>query len=161
MDEFEIKIGIGSKKHGGTGGEAPMTIKVNVIGGPPPFELELVSSDTIGVLRQKAADKIEHPSHLVRIIAAGRELVNDSETLIQARLSHQHVIYVTRRVSPPTQQQDSRPKPKPKQPEPVNDQTILPSQILSKQEYFDQLFQLLHNEDIAQQVHSIAIVSLC
>ncbi len=58
MDEFEVKIGVGSRKHGGTGGGSPITIKVAVITGPT-FELEMLSSDTVGLFKQKVAEKVE------------------------------------------------------------------------------------------------------
>ena len=70
LDEFEVKMGVGSQKHGGMKGGTPITIKISVLSGPS-FELEMLSSDTVGILRQRVSERIDLPIDLLRFITQG------------------------------------------------------------------------------------------
>lgn len=96
------------------------------------------SSDTIATLRQKVAEQIKRDPSLLRIIAAGKELQFDTETLQQARISDGHAVHIIQRIVKPGTPATVA---KPRQEE--ADKRTLPSSILSKQQYFDQIFQLL------------------
>lgn len=133
IEEIE---GVGSK-HGGLKGKL-IRIPIQIISGPK-FELEIYSSDTVATLRQKVAEHIKKDPSLLRIITAGKELHNDNDTLQQARINDGHAVHIIHRVVKPGTPAAAIQKPKQEE----ADKRALPSSILSKQQYFEQIFQLL------------------
>lgn len=166
LHEFENKIGVGARKHGGTGGGTPINLKVNVVNSIS-FTLQMNSSDLIGTLKQKISEKLQPPTDMFRMITAGRELTKEDETLTQARflqyfvnlihtrIADNHVIHVVRRIAKQEGGENkSRPQPKIASQVDLAD-SVLPSQILSKQGYFEQLFDLLNLDGVAEKVCNI------
>lgn len=149
LEEFEIKIGVGKKKESGQ----PISIQVNIVHGPS-FQLEASTTDVLADLRQKISEKLNQPINTLRLISAGRELKDDTETVRQMKLGNQP-LFVAKRPQASILEQQSKPSA-------INqtdiDESILPSRILSKQEYFNQLFELLNSEKIAQKVWDLIML---
>lgn len=150
LDEFEPKTGA---NHGAASKGAPLTLKMNFMGGNH-FELEVFSNDLVKQLKAEVSKKINTPVTLFRLITAGRELTEDEVTLQAARITSGQTIVVMKRPSAKPQPESSSSQPSAQ----ISDNEITPSKILSKQEYFNQLFDLLNLAPIAQQVWDLLML---
>lgn len=168
LDEFEPKTGV---NHGASSKGNLLTLKMNFMGGTP-FELEVFSNDTVKQLKNEVSKKVNSPTNHFRLITAGKELVEDDITLQAARLTSGQTIVIMKRPSPkPLPENSSQPNiqvfffslfhnnndgyQKKKK---ASDNEIAPSKILSRQEYFNQLFDLLNLSTIAQQVWDLLML---
>ncbi len=155
------------KGEGGKDG-LPVNIKVTVVSGDK-FDVDVINTDTIGQLREKISEKMKHPAAFLRLIISGRELKDDTVIIKQARIIGQ-MLFVTKKVDLKNEDGgnnggsgagntgSNKKTSKGQTPPPAviteQDEAIFPSRILSKQEYFDQLFQLLNLDELAQRVYT-------
>eukprot|EP01119_Soliformovum_irregulare_P014939 TRINITY_DN4142_c0_g1_i2.p1 TRINITY_DN4142_c0_g1~~TRINITY_DN4142_c0_g1_i2.p1 ORF type:complete len:2758 (-),score=812.11 TRINITY_DN4142_c0_g1_i2:29-8302(-) len=106
-------------------------------------ELQMYPSDTIQSMRDKIMEALK-TTEPIRFIMNGRELKNDSATLAEEKVPGS-VVNVIKRMGVSN-------VPNSKVSLTELDPSILPSTLLSQQEYFDQLFGLLNMEFLAQRV---------
>ena len=110
---------------------------------------------------------------MLRMIASGKELKDDNETVASVKIVNGATIYAAKSMKIPrnfyllifiigmkTEESavtsvDNQSKPKVITPNDIKDEKFMPSYILSKQNYFDQLFALLNIEGVAQKVKNL------
>jgi hypothetical protein len=112
----------------------------------------------ITINRQKVSDKIDHPASLIRFITSGREVTADLNTLSQEKIQNGQMLYVAKRMGTAAAAEK---KPAPisvVSPADVQDESALPSSILSQQKYFDQLFSILNFSSLAQTVWELVML---
>ncbi|KAL6057498.1 USP domain-containing protein [Balamuthia mandrillaris] len=125
--------------HAATGKGVPLRITCSILAQNEKTSFEMNSHDTVGMLREKLAKDNGKKVEDVRIITAGKELKNDSDTLQASRFVDQQMIHVIWRTNTAAKQAKATSASSGK-----TDKNALPSTILSKQEYFELLFGLLN-----------------
>lgn len=90
IEEYEIKLGIGSEKHGTSENEQQdqdILIKATFLktGGNVTMEFKMKKSDLIGKLRQQIAKKLG-TEELSRMVHLGVQLVDDDMTIAEANI---------------------------------------------------------------------------
>mmetsp|Transcript_12467 Transcript_12467/g.20271 ORF Transcript_12467/g.20271 Transcript_12467/m.20271 type:complete len:3278 (-) Transcript_12467:248-10081(-) len=178
LDDFDVKMagsaraGV-ARKHGANARGSRITVSVQVVSGGK-FDVPLYANDTIGSLRQNVSDLsgITPPS-MIRLIASGKELKEEFKTLAESKIGDKHTVHATRRMNKDEapavnglplkgsrgsgsgmdidQQGGDKSN--------LEEECFFPTTILSKQQYFDQLFDLLSVEQgIGQKVWDLLML---
>ena len=140
IEEYEIKFGLGSEKHGAFQ-DAPqdqeLVVKATVIRGGSnnlKLELKMKKTDLVGTLRQEIARESKSED-LGRLVHSGAQLVDDDLTLAEANI-HEMVWVVGKKPGPENDQLKKLNLSQLDQPD------LLPSRILSKELIFFDLLRV-------------------
>eukprot|EP01087_Luapelamoeba_hula_P004813 TRINITY_DN1477_c2_g1_i2.p1 TRINITY_DN1477_c2_g1~~TRINITY_DN1477_c2_g1_i2.p1 ORF type:complete len:2138 (-),score=282.67 TRINITY_DN1477_c2_g1_i2:109-6522(-) len=146
-----LKTFITDLESGGHGHAAGVPIKIVLAALSGAKEtIEVSSKETVGVLRQKAAERLKTEPADIRLIYAGKELPVDSHAISAYRIQDGHTVHIVPRlkdhVSSGTNASRAHRLP------PPQETRLCPSTILSAQQYFEQLFELLNLDAFTAQM---------
>ena len=163
LEEFELKLGVANSRHGyPTSTSKPITVKVNLSN--QKFDVNLKSSDTVRTLRSEIATRADCRAEQIRVFVFGHEVTLEQDDLMLEQVKITDGTHAMVQKRPVVPQRSNVAGPSSSNTTAGAGQLnnhfsnsmvgvdIYPSQILSKQSYFDKLFDLLNFEQFVDQV---------